>query len=353
MWVEQPENDPTALAVLPYPRAHIQPVLKKLPLFKWPLWKWPKSFFRKPIPFAQKIHSTNVTCAEKLKKKSSSGESARIFLYKHSVPEGVKYKLSVCLYIFIARKCLGKRVIFVSPYVCAQVTPQNYERTHTPKRGKTSIFWQSKHTSERTTFICLLPSVLLSVWAVWTPRNMVLFCVGRVHIYIYNYIYYTHKECPNTPMKFESLSFAKCKTQIGQFSHPSPSSPFFLLHISISVYVSVYMRRSISCMQIHMHMYTCIIAIHANTYAYVYMYNWTYYTYSQKLMSSYTSANLGFIFVQFASGKLAFFWFPLSPQAPVPHLSFSHWHVRVCVCIYTWMHIMHTICTYLYMYVHA
>ena len=34
VWVEQPENDPTALAVLPYPRSQIQPLLKKLPLLK-------------------------------------------------------------------------------------------------------------------------------------------------------------------------------------------------------------------------------------------------------------------------------------------------------------------------------
>jgi len=139
-------------------------------------------------------------------------------------------------------------------------------------------------------------------------------------------------------MKFEGLSFAKCKTRIGQFSLPSPPSPFFLLHISISVYVSVYIRKSISCMQIHMHMYTCIIEHIIHTHR-----NWCPNTPLQIQDLSLSSLQ---------AANWPFFGF-LSPQAPLPHLSFSRWHVRVCVCIYTWMHIMHTICMYLYMYVHA
>jgi len=34
MWVEQPENIPTAIALKPYPRSQVAPLLKKYILFK-------------------------------------------------------------------------------------------------------------------------------------------------------------------------------------------------------------------------------------------------------------------------------------------------------------------------------
>jgi hypothetical protein len=36
LWVEQPEDFPTCLALAPYPKALVQPHLKKLKLCAWP-----------------------------------------------------------------------------------------------------------------------------------------------------------------------------------------------------------------------------------------------------------------------------------------------------------------------------
>lgn len=39
LWIEQPENIPTCLALKPCPKETVQPLLRKFKLFKWRSWK--------------------------------------------------------------------------------------------------------------------------------------------------------------------------------------------------------------------------------------------------------------------------------------------------------------------------